>query len=72
MSGIKMKAYVAIQKKLLCMIYALWKKDKAFEPDYYIKKVAPTSRATQDELLCNGSHECSLSESECKFIEKIQ
>lgn len=27
---IKMKAYTAIQKKLLCMIYTLWKKDEAF------------------------------------------
>lgn len=55
-TGIKMKAYVAIQKKLLCMIYALWKKDKAFEPDYHIKKIVLTSRTTQDEPLCNQLH----------------
>ena len=31
---IKMKGYVAIQRKLLCMIYALWKKDTAFDPAF--------------------------------------
>jgi hypothetical protein len=30
----KMKGYVAIQKKLLTIIYALRKKDEAFDPDY--------------------------------------
>jgi transposase len=83
-SGIKMKAYVAVQKKLLCLIYTLWKKDTAFEANYHCKttssnnepkslfpvvfeenqvvmveqkEVAPTSRATQDELPCNKSPE---------------
>lgn len=30
-SGIKMKGYVAVQRKLLCLIYTLWKKDEAFD-----------------------------------------
>lgn len=29
-SGIKMKGYVAVQRKLLCLIYTLWKKEEAF------------------------------------------
>ena len=33
-SGIKMKAYVAVQRKLLCMMYTLWKKDQMFKPNY--------------------------------------
>jgi transposase len=33
-SGIKMKAYVAVQKKLLVMIYTLWKKDESFNIDH--------------------------------------
>jgi transposase len=33
-SGIKMKAYVAVQRKLLTTIYALWKKGDTFDPDY--------------------------------------
>lgn len=32
--GIKMKSYVAVQKKLLTTIFALWKKNQAFENDY--------------------------------------
>lgn len=31
---VKMKAYVAIQRKLLCLIYTLWKKNEAFDPQY--------------------------------------
>lgn len=34
---IKMKGYVAVQRKLLCMIYALWKKDAVFDPKYGAK-----------------------------------
>jgi len=32
--SIKMKSYVAVQKKLLTIIYALWKKDEVFNPEY--------------------------------------
>jgi transposase len=31
---VKMKAYVAVQKKILIVIYALWKKDEVFQIDY--------------------------------------
>ncbi len=33
-SKIKMKAYTAVQKKLLILIYTLWKKDAAYQPYY--------------------------------------
>jgi len=36
-TGIKMKGYVAVQKKLLCLIYALWKKNEAYIPNYRIE-----------------------------------
>ncbi len=80
-----MQAYVAVQRKLLILIWALWRKDQAFDPTYdqqkatssnkepkslfpvvfeenqlpltTTKEVAPTSRATQDELPCNKSPE---------------
>ena len=29
-----MKSYVAVQKKLLTMIYYLWKKNEMYNPDY--------------------------------------
>ncbi|MFT3945690.1 MAG: transposase [Agriterribacter sp.] len=34
---IKMKAYTAVQKKILEIIYVLWKKDQAFDPNYQDK-----------------------------------
>jgi transposase len=33
-TGVKMKAYVAVQKKLLCLFYALWKRDEAYNPNF--------------------------------------
>lgn len=60
---IKMKGYVAVQKKLLTLCYALWRNDTEYdpmyytsnvkereknEPDYVPKKVVPTSGTTQD------------------------
>ena len=32
-SKIKMKAYVAVQRKLLILIYTLWKKNEKFNPE---------------------------------------
>ena len=46
---IKMKGYVAVQRKLLTIIYALWKKDTKYDPCFVSeqqKKVAPTQGAT--------------------------
>jgi transposase len=34
--GIKMKSYVAVQKKLLVMIYHLWKKNEKYDVNYLI------------------------------------
>ena len=33
-TGIKMKGYVAVQKKLLVLIYHIWKNNKTFQSDY--------------------------------------
>jgi transposase len=33
-TNIKMKGYVAVQKKLLATMYTLWKRDEMFDPDY--------------------------------------
>ena len=32
---IKMKAYTAVQRKLLCLMFTLWKKEEDFDADYY-------------------------------------
>jgi transposase len=36
--GIKMKGAVAVQRKMLELIYILWKKDQEFDKDYHTKK----------------------------------
>ena len=53
-SGIKMKGNVAVQRKLLLLIYAIWKSGESFSPDYQQpgKKVgeqvnAPPTRASK-------------------------
>src|SRR5205823_12403849 len=33
--NIKMKSYVAVQKKLLTIIYSLWKNNKVFDENHY-------------------------------------
>ena len=48
---IKMKGYVAVQEKLLVMMYYLWKKNEKYDPAFE-KEVAPAlPEATRDELL---------------------
>lgn len=42
---IKMKGYVAVQRKLLVLIYTLYKKNEAYDPNYTQKQLGqPTSR----------------------------
>ncbi len=36
-SKIKMKAYTAVQKKLLVLVYSLWKKNEKYQPNYVSK-----------------------------------
>ena len=59
---IKMKGYVAVQKKLLTLCYAIWKNDTEYNPNYSArrsdnnvkehqnmdKKIVPTGGTTQD------------------------
>ena len=51
-SGIPMKAQVAIQRKLLILLYTLWKNGTQYEEGYYKNKVARAkAQATQDSAL---------------------
>ncbi|MNS84413.1 Transposase IS116/IS110/IS902 family protein [compost metagenome] len=43
----KMKAYVAVQKKLLILLYTLWKKNEPYKKD----KVSPTSGVQEAKFL---------------------
>ena len=47
---VKMKAYVAIQRKLLCLIYTLWKKNEAFDAQYQ----RTSGNAEQEVLFPHG------------------
>lgn len=52
-TGIKMKGCVAVQKKLLVMMYYLWKKQQMYNPDFnYPEKIIAPDKAgtTQDEV----------------------
>ena len=46
-SGIKMKAYVAVQSKVLRMMYTLWKNETNFDPNYQ------TSGIQEPKILCS-------------------
>lgn len=48
-SKIKMKGYVAVQKKLLTIMYALWKKNEAFYENY--KPKSDTSDNEESNVL---------------------
>jgi transposase len=43
---IKMKGYVAVQRELLCLIYALWKKNEKYERNYKDEHPAMQSRSS--------------------------
>lgn len=40
-SQIRMKAYVAVQKKLLTLCYAIWKNNASYDPEYNSARAAP-------------------------------
>jgi transposase len=52
----RMKGYVAVQKRLLLIAFALWRHDLEYDPLYLTnrtsgnKKIVPTSGTTQDQL----------------------
>jgi transposase len=49
--GIKMKSYVALQRKLLILIYTLWKKNKPFDKHYHKDKSARVEEAETSSQL---------------------
>jgi transposase len=59
--GIKMKSYVAVQKKILMMIYHLWKKDEVYNVNYQIniqeeeQKLSSRASGIEDDKLEKNS-----------------
>ena len=49
-TGIKMKGSVAIQRKILILMYILWKTDKKYDINYHINELGQPRRATLNEL----------------------
>jgi transposase len=47
--GIKMKSYVAVQKKLLVLIYHIWKKNEAYNPNY-VANIRTNITSTEKDL----------------------
>ena len=47
-SGIKMKGVVAVQRKLLVLIYTLWKNDTEYDPQYEQKKLGQFNTALNE------------------------
>jgi transposase len=50
---IKMKAYVAVQRKLLCIMYTLWKKEENFDAHKPAKKIVEEPEALLPEIVPN-------------------
>ena len=46
---LKMQAYVAVQKKLLILIYALWKNDTFHDPDFHLKAQISLKQRTEKQ-----------------------
>ena len=57
--NLKMKAYVAVQKKLLVLIYTLWKKNEAFNPEIKAKTFG-NEDTVPSFALANGQNEVAL------------
>lgn len=62
---LRMKANVAVQRKLLTLIYALWKKDSKYDNEYVntvLKKVAPSEGATRHRQQADVLQEVNIEE----------
>ena len=55
---IKMKGYVAVQRKMLELIYTLWRKNQAYDPDF--KQVVPSKDSTTLDKLMVLNQQLSL------------
>ncbi len=50
-----MQAYVAVQRKLLILIWALWRKDELYDPKFALKGVDTPSKEEPKPLFSLGS-----------------
>lgn len=64
--GVKMKSYVAVQKKLLVLIYHIWKKNQEYDPNY-VKKMKTHQEDTMNALEVDSAQKNSPNQ-----VEAIQ
>ena len=64
--GIKMKSYVAVQKKLLVLIYHIWKKNEEYDPNY-LEKINK-----QEENITNLLNDEKNKKNSPNLVEAIQ
>lgn len=64
----KMKSYVAVQKKLLVIIYALWKKDEAYDSKFGVECDKGNHTGDQEQV---PSSLLSFAEADCKKIAPV-
>ena len=62
----KMKGYVAVQKKLLVIIYSLWKKEEVYDDNYGVKCVDENVNTGEQEQVSSSLH--SFAEADRKKI----
>jgi len=64
-SKVKMKAYTAVQKKLLVLIYILWKKDTAYDPSYWetSREKEPVPSFVKADLLTEQKNSSAVEQS---------
>ena len=51
--GIKKKAMVAVQRKLLVLVYTLWKKNEKFDSNFEVKKQQSLQKSSEEVLVEN-------------------
>ncbi|MFB6307354.1 MAG: hypothetical protein ABEH43_10285, partial [Flavobacteriales bacterium] len=47
---VKMKGYVAVQRKILVLIYTLWKKDEMYDPEFEHQSIKNKREKNQGSL----------------------
>lgn len=65
--GLKKKAQVAVQRKMLCIIFTLWKSGEKYDPEYHLKQQKITDKNLQNGSspdTKSGLHEIVLPEEE--------
>lgn len=69
---IKSKAYVAVQRKLLMMMYTLWKKNKMFDPDFnYEQKQVPSKKESSGKQICNTNSKKTVTLKKVTALDRL-